>query len=193
MRLVFGLVLMLGIGLAGFAAYMAQQYISQSQRELAAARAAAQPAIETVDVLTLRNALKYGQRVTREDVLAIAWPKNGQPPSAFTEMAELFPENAEGPRYVLRAMEPGEPLLREKVTEPGQEAGITSLLSPGQRAFTIRVDVTTGVSGFLRPTDRVDIYWSGRGANGEITRLIDTNVRLIAVDQSFDQDRENKA
>ena len=193
MRLVFGLVLMLGIGLAGFAAYMAQQYISQSQRELAAARAAAQPAIETVDVLTLRNALKYGQRLTREDVLAIAWPKNGQPPSAFTEMAELFPENAEGPRYVLRAMEPGEPLLREKVTEPGQEAGITSLLSPGQRAFTIRVDVTTGVSGFLRPTDRVDIYWSGRGANGEITRLIDTNVRLIAVDQSFDQDRENKA
>jgi len=63
------------------------------------------------------------------------------------------------------------------VTEPGDIAGITSLLSPGMRAFTINVDVQSGVSGFLRPGDRVDIYWSGSlrtagGDNQNITRLI---------------------
>jgi pilus assembly protein CpaB len=61
------------------------------------------------------------------------------------------------------------------------------------RAFAIRVDVTSGVSGFLRPGDRVDVYWTGSppSGGGEFTKLIDTNVRLIAVDQSADEDRND--
>ena len=86
-------------------------------------------------------------------------------------------------------MEPNEPLMAVKLTAPGEDAGITSQLTRGMRAFTIQVNVTTGVAGFLRPTDRVDIYWTGRTGSGEITRLIDTAVRVIAVDQSADQDR----
>jgi pilus assembly protein CpaB len=63
------------------------------------------------------------------------------------------------------------------------------------RAFAIRVDVTSGVSGFLRPGDRVDVYWTGSppGGGGEFTKLIDTNVRLIAVDQSADEDISDAA
>ena len=57
------------------------------------------------------------------------------------------------------------PAVVEGVTtrqlEPGQDAGVSSRLSKGMRAFAIRVDVATGVSGFLRPGDRVDVYWSG--------------------------------
>jgi pilus assembly protein CpaB len=61
------------------------------------------------------------------------------------------------------------------------------------RALAIRVDVTSGVSGFLRPGDRVDVYWTGRSPNGdgEITRLIDTSVRIIAIDQIADEDRNS--
>ena len=189
MRIVFGLVLLMGIGLAGFAAYMAQQYIGQTQAELAQARAAADQVVETVDVYTARRALRYGERLTDEDVTTVPWPRRGAPPQAFTEAEELFPEGA-GTRHVLRAMEPGEPILPAKITEPGQEAGITSRLTSGMRAFTIQVNVTTGVAGFLRPTDRVDIYWTGRSGGEEITRLIEREMQLIAVDQSADQDRE---
>ena len=57
------------------------------------------------------------------------------------------------------------------------------------RAFTIRVDATSGVSGFLRPSDRVDVYWSGRSEIGEVTQLIEAGVRIIAIDQSADEDR----
>ena len=191
MRLVFGLVLLMGVGLAGFAVYMAQQYIGQTQAELAQARAAAQEVVETVDVYTARRALRYGERLDEEDVITISWPRRGQPPEAFTERNALFPEGA-GSRHVLRAMEPGEPILPAKITEPGKDAGITSRLSSGMRAFTIQVNVTTGVAGFLRPTDRVDIYWTGRSGGEEITRLIETEMRLVAIDQSADQDREER-
>ena len=40
MRLIFGLVLIMGLGLAGFADYMTQGYISKTQTELARERAA---------------------------------------------------------------------------------------------------------------------------------------------------------
>jgi pilus assembly protein CpaB len=54
--------------------------------------------------------------------------------------------------------------------------------------------VTSGVSGFLRPGDRVDVYWTGAGGEStalgrEITKLIETNVKIIAVDQIADTDR----
>jgi pilus assembly protein CpaB len=57
------------------------------------------------------------------------------------------------------------------------------------RAFAIKVDVASGVSGFLRPGDRVDVYWTGRapsGDGGEVTRLIESGVTLVAVDQTTD-------
>jgi pilus assembly protein CpaB len=58
------------------------------------------------------------------------------------------------------------------------------------RAFAISVDVSSGVSGFLRPGDHVDVYWtgsvhgSGDRNNQDITRLIEPSIELIAVDQS---------
>ena len=59
------------------------------------------------------------------------------------------------------------------------------------RAFAIKTDVTSGVSGFLRPGDRVDIYWTGKAQNRGVTKLIDANIRLIAINQSADEDRND--
>ena len=86
-------------------------------------------------------------------------------------------------------MEPDEPVLAAKVTEPGGDAGITARLDRGMRAFAIRVDVASGVSGFLRPGDVVDVYWTGERLDQEVTRLVETRVPIIAVDQTADADR----
>ena len=193
MRAVFALVLILGLGLAGFAAYSAQQYISQTQAELAQARANAQPNIETTEVFVAKRALSYGERLKEEDVEAIEWPKRSTPENVFLDKDDLFPDGEDALRTVLRAIEPGEPLMTVKLTRPGEDAGMTARLERGMRAFALRVNVTTGVSGFLRPGDRVDVYWTGRRGGDEITKLIDTNVELIAVDQQADTDRNRNA
>lgn len=190
MRFVFGLVLLAGIALAGMAVFMAQAYIGETQRQLAEARAAAGNNVETTPVWTARRQMRFGERLAEEDVVAINWPKNAIPPNAITDRDELF---GGAPRHVLRAMEVGEPLMPVKLTRPGEDAGITARLAPGKRAFTIDVNVTTGVAGFLRPTDRVDVYWTGRTQAGEVTRLLESGVTVIAVDQSADQDRTQSA
>lgn len=197
MRLVFGLVLVVGLGLAGFAVYMAKSYIEGYQAQLANERAQRAPAIELADVVIANRALKYGEVINKNDLRLVKYPARYVPEGSFNSAEEMFPQGENVPRRALRAMEAHEPILAVKVTEPGEEAGITSQLRPGERAFAIRVDVTSGVSGFLRPGDFVDIYWTGsvgraertqNDSTGEVTKLIDTSVRLIAVDQSANQD-----
>ncbi|KIC51172.1 Flp pilus assembly protein CpaB [Tateyamaria sp. ANG-S1] len=190
MRMVFGLVLLSGIALAGGAVYMAKNYIGQYQVALAAERAQRDKIVPTVPVYVAERQLKYGEVIAEEDVRKVDWPETALPEGAFTADNPLFVEGATGPRYVLRTMEKHEAVLAIKVTDPGEEAGLTSRLERGMRAFAIRVDVASGVSGFLRPGDRVDVYWTGRvdkdlgAARGEVTKLIQPAIQLIAIDQN---------
>ena len=202
MRLVFGLVLVLGIGLAGFAVYMAQDYIAQTQAERDRLAAEQRNAPRLVDVVVVKKALKYGERFTRADLEVIKVQDGKTPKGIFNAVVApqdgnkainpVFWEGETRPRSTLRSYEPYEPILGAKITEPGVDAGITANLSPGMRAFTINVDVSTGVSGFLRPGDRVDVYWSGQINGQDTAKLIDEAVRLIAINQSADADRSEE-
>lgn len=184
MRAVFGLVLIIGLGLAGFAVYMVKGYFDQQQAALNNERANAAQIIPTVDVIAVNRHIEYGETLTIEDVQIIKYVKPFLPEGVFLTAEELFPAGGDKLRVVLLPMAPFEPVLAVKVTEPGGDAGLTSRLAKGMRAYAVRVDVASGVSGFLRPGDRVDIYWTGRGIGGEVTKLIETGVSIIAVDQS---------
>ncbi|KHA51597.1 Flp pilus assembly protein CpaB [Sulfitobacter geojensis] len=189
MRMVFGLVLLVGIALAGGAVYLAKDRIAQYQYANAQAQAALAKIVPTQTVYVATGTLKYGQRLTKENVRAVNWPENAIPEGSFVDMATLFPENTDELRVVLRAIEKDEAIMALKVTEPGEDTGLTSRLERGQRAFTVKVDVSSGVSGFLRPGDKVDVYWTGRttgtrSESREVTKLIEAAVKLIAIDQS---------
>ena len=196
MRMVFGLVLVLGLGLAGFAAYMAKTYIDGYQRQLAIERQQRAPNIETVDVYVAARSLAFGEALREKDVRLVAYPKTALPEGVFTKPEQLFVPGAGMEREVLRSMIAREVILPMKVTKPGQDAGITSRLDAGMRAFAIKVDATSGVSGFLRPGDLVDVYWTGSigkgnvrtegDSSGEVTKLIETRMKIIAVDQNAD-------
>lgn len=198
MRLVFGLVLVLGLGLAGFAVFMAKSYIESYQAQLAKERSQRAPAIDLADVYVAKRPLKYGEPLLKKDVKLVSFPARYLPEGTFNTEEQLFPEGENEPRSVLRTMEANEAILAVKVTGPGESAGISSQLSRGERAFAIKVDVSSGVSGFLRPGDNVDIYWTGKvggqgvrtenDSTGDVTKLIETGVRLIAVDQQADID-----
>jgi len=195
MRIVFGLVLAVGIGLAGFAVYTVKGSMQAYKMQLAKERAGRPDNVPTVDVYIAAKPLRYGQSLKEDDVTLIKWPEKYAPEGVFATKEELFPENKPA-RFVLRAMEKNEAVMAVKVTEPGEDAGITSRLDRGMRAFAIKVDVSSGVSGFLRPGDRVDVYWTGRiesgdegfSRGGDVTKLIEAGVKLIAVDQQASGD-----
>lgn len=192
MKAVFGLVLVVGLGLAGTAVYMVRGHFEAQALQLAQERAIAAAAVPTVKVYAVTRAIGYGERLTPEDVALVDYAEPHLPEGVFREEAELFPDGPDELRTVLRPMEPNEPVLAVKVTEPGEDAGITSRLKAGMRAFTISVDATTGVSGFLRPGDRVDVYWSGTVEEGgraarQVTQLIEPGLVIVGIDQTADE------
>lgn len=191
MRMVFGLVLILGLALAGGAVFLVQDYVSKAQAELVRERAAREKLGPLVEVFVVKKTMEYGAPLTKDDVAVVLLPKKALPESVFTDEAALFPGTYEKPRYVVRQMERLEPVMAQKVTEPGEDVGLTARLEKGMRAFAIKVDVASGVSGFLQPGDRVDVYWTGAvgSVSGEITRLIEGSVNIVAIDQVANSER----
>lgn len=187
MRAVFGLVLILGVALAGGAVWLAKGYIEQNEARLAHAEQAQRAMVPTIEVYAAARTLEYGEPITEEDIRVIRYPEEFLPEGVFRTAEEMFPEGTEIPRIVLRPIEANEVFMDVKVTGPGEVAGLNQVLRPGMRAFAINVDVTSGVSGFLRPGDSVDVYWTGSVNRGsDFTRLILPTVKIIAVDQSAD-------
>ncbi|HCZ01332.1 MAG: Flp pilus assembly protein CpaB [Rhodobacterales bacterium RIFCSPHIGHO2_02_FULL_62_130] len=182
MRMIFGLVLIVGIALAGAAVYMAKGYINKTEFALQEELKIKARTGGLVELFVVNKPKNYGEQLTKDDVQMIYWPKNALPEAAFFDPAVLFPEDNTAPRYVLRQMEQFEPVLAMKVTEPGEQAGLNGSIERGMRAFAIKVDA----ADFLQPGDHVDIYWTGAvsGNDGELTRLIETKVKIIAVDRS---------
>lgn len=194
MRAVFGLVLIVGMGLAGFAIYMVQGYFQEQNANLALQRAALNEAVPTVDVYAVNRVMEHGEQITAEDIVMIKYAEPFLPEGVFRTEEELFSDGPEELRVVTRQMEANEPIMLAKVTAPGEVAGIAALIERGMRAFAIKVDVSSGVSGFLSPGDRVDVYWSGRvdgfdGGTGEVTQLIQAGIQLVAVDQTSESGR----
>ena len=217
MRAVFALVLLVGMALAGVAVYMAQNYMGQTQAALDRAKELQRKTGKLVEVYAVNKPLKFGDPLTRADVISV-WvqekyvpegafrvplegdaakaaaaapaaeaPKKGKDAEVAAPAPVLFPANEDKPRFVMRSLEMNEILLASRVTEPGQMAGLTGKLDPGMRAFQIKVDVASGVAGFVMPDDHIDIYWTGvssQNVSGEVTRLIESAIRVIAVDQA---------
>jgi pilus assembly protein CpaB len=189
MRAVFALVLLVGMGLAGMAVYMIQGYMSDLEGALRKEQAFNAEAGKLVQVYVFAKAKKYGDPLAEEDVQQIYWPEKALPKSIFRDKAVLFPENADGPRYITRSTEAFEPVLESRVTEPGQLANLTSKLEKGKRAFAIKVGTNSGISNFVKPDDYIDILWTGNvsGIEGGITRQIESAVLVIAVDNALNE------
>lgn len=188
MRIIFALVFLLGIGIAGFAAYAAMDQYRMLQAENAALRKKASRVVETKEVMLATRELRYGQTLREGDAEPALFPASAVPENSFVSIEELFGDEESEPRQIVRTIEPGEIIMATKVTKFGQDAGVSSRLKPGMRAFTINVSVSTGVAGFLQPGDRIDVYWTGNIGGQPSTRLLLQDIELIAIDQIADAD-----
>lgn len=194
MRIVFGLVLVAGLALAWFAVQQVQSYINAYKVALIEEKKISAQVFPTLLVAIANREIKYGDEVTEGDVRYIKWPETSLPVGAFIEGdGMLFSPDGQY-RTALRKIYPNKPILDAFVSPIGGDAGLISRLAPGTRAFTISVSETSAVSGFIKPGDLVDIYWSGNVARTsgpgyeDHTMLVMSNVKIIAVDQTADVD-----
>jgi pilus assembly protein CpaB len=121
--------------------------------------------------------------VTAENVNEIPWYTNTLPEGAFATKEDLL---GGGRRIVLSALNRGEPVLRSKVTGPGQRASLATQLEEGKRAVTVQVDDVRGVAGFVLPGDFVDIIMIADDVSSRRQSYSDIlleHVKVLAIDQ----------
>src|SRR5258707_11855197 len=93
---------------------------------------------------------------------------------------------------VRKNLDTGSLVTSENVLPRGDRGFLASVLEPGTRAISIKVDAETGVSGLIKPGDYVDVLLTQVSANADVARraLSETllqNVRIIAIDQEIVQ------
>jgi pilus assembly protein CpaB len=179
MRVVFGLVFVVGLLIASAAVFLARSFLTQQEAAAAFQMEVLDRTGGLVEVVVASKPKDYGDVLDAKDVQTILWPKNALPEGVFTDITTLFPEGETSPRYINRRIEVFEPISQVKVTEPGQQAGLNGALEAGMRAFAINVEV----SDLLQVGDHVDVYWTGTPESGgaEITRLIENRLKIIAI------------
>ena len=185
MRIVFALVLFVGVAIAGGAVYLAMERFNQYETALADKSKTQVVSVQMKTVYVAAAALEYGQQLTKEGIRAIQVPLDSAPETSFTEEMILLGTGKDRDfRTIIRAMDVGEFIMSTKISGLGEDAGVSTRLDAGMRAFAISVDVASGVSGFLRPGDNVDVYWTGKHKKEIVTKLILESLTLIAIDQS---------
>jgi pilus assembly protein CpaB len=78
----------------------------------------------------------------------------------------------------------GEPLLQSKLAAEGEKGGLSSVLAPGQRAVTVKVNEIMGVAGFALPGNFVDVMVNmPDGENQPVSKIVIERIRVLAVAQ----------
>jgi pilus assembly protein CpaB len=157
----------------------------------------AQPAPAPValsEVLVVSGDVPMGANVG-EHLAWQEWPTAGVNPNFITREAapnaleELRTAIARVPIYA------GEPLRRNKLVGDGQSL-MSSILPSGRRAVAVQISADTSAGGFILPNDYVDVIMTRRAENGSatgfVTETILENVKVLAIDQTIQEDEEGK-
>jgi len=192
MRLGSVLMLVAATVLAVLAGLLAQSWLEAQRR--VSVPVTAQPRVSTSKIVVAAQPLRFGMELGAANLREVEWGTSTLPAGASASIAELLKGNER--RVVLAAIEPGEPILRWKITGPGQRAGLSSVIAAGLKAVTIRVTDVLGVAGFVLPGDRVDVLYTKADPGvdkKQFTEVLLQNVRVLAVDQLADDRSEKPA
>jgi pilus assembly protein CpaB len=149
-------------------------------------------AVATRTVVVAGSPLRFGTQLAPTALREVEWPEGAIPAGTFTSINDLL---ADGKRIVLAAIEPNEPILRQKITGPGQRATLSAVIQVGMKAVTVRVNDVEGVGGFVLPGDHVDVLMTRQGmekGSGNNDVVIQ-NTRVLAVDQIADDSTDKPA
>jgi pilus assembly protein CpaB len=178
------IVLALAVAAGGTFAYGTYQYMQNAPQAAAGASS-----IPTSAVIVAANDLQIGAELKQEDLRAVQWPSNAVPAGAFAR-----PEDLIG-RGLIMPVTTNEPFLPSKLASKDAGAGLPPVIPEGQRALSVRVNDVVGVAGYVLPGTRVDVVATMNPTQNQTditSKVILTNVQVVAAGTKIEQDEKNK-
>ena len=130
--------------LAAVGVFLITQYLRTKEGELGLSA-------ELIPVMVANADIATYTKVDKSMFHSIEIPKKFVQPSSLKN-----PDEIDG-RVSLIPILKGEQILTTMLSGAGQSAGLALKIRPGYRAVSVGVDAISGVSGLLRPGDKVDV------------------------------------
>ena len=194
MRLTSVLSILFAVLLAAAAAFMARNYIDQqlASNVTAPQQQAAEPAAPQRTIVVATQRMGFGTLIEAAALEEIPWASDRLPAGTFETIDDvIIGQDEDQRRFAIATIEAGEPVFASKITAPGERAKLSTALTPGLRAMSIRVNDVLGVAGFVLPGDRVDVLLTRRDHGDTIVDVLLQGVRVLAIDQMADERRDD--
>jgi pilus assembly protein CpaB len=136
-----------------------------------------------VEVVVAANDIPVGSKVADGDVKLVRFPVAVLPSNIFHLKTSVVGRGA------ILPIAKGEFFLPNKLAGENAGSGMQSLIPPGMRAVSVRVNEVIGVAGFVVPGTRVDVLLTGNpsGASDQQTTTVLENVAVIATGQKLER------
>jgi pilus assembly protein CpaB len=177
------------------AGYVAKNMASSPPTEIVV-EGPKQPSISLNEVLVLSGDVPMGQPVG-DQLKWEPWPADSISDGFITKEAEPDAIDKLKDSVARVSLYAGEPLRRAKLVGNGQSF-MSSILPSGMRAVATQISADTSAGGFILPNDYVDVIMTRRAAQGTgagdgfSTETILKNIRVLAIDQTIQEDEEGK-
>jgi pilus assembly protein CpaB len=141
------------------------------------------------DVIVAANNLQVGARVEEHDIRVIRIPISDLPPGAPRKRSDVIGHG------VIIPISQGEFILPNRLAAENAGSGLPSLIPPGMRAVSVRVNEVVSVAGFVTPGTRVDVLLTGTpgGGGDEETTTVLQNVAVLASGHTLERTATGEA
>lgn len=177
-------VLVVAIGAAGMAAYLAHGMLGEREPTIVEVEA---PKVQQIEILVSAGNIPMGDRLETNRLIWKPWPDDAITANMITKKANPDALEVYGSAIARTPIFEGDPVIRQRVIKPDEGGFMAALLPEGMRAISVRISAETGAGGFILPNDRVDVLLTRdvRGRSGRVSETVLTNVRALAIDQTF--------
>jgi pilus assembly protein CpaB len=143
----------------------------------------ARASMATSQVVVAARDIQLGTALTQDMIKTTEWPASALPDGAITDLKALEA------RVVRTAVQRGEAILEKKLAPVGTKGGLSSVISEGKRAVTVRVNEVVGVAGFALPGNLVDVMVNVRDQQDKsVSKIVLEQILVLAVAQEANRD-----
>lgn len=140
-------------------------------------------AVATRRVVTAKAEIPLGAAIQEYALQVEEIPEPIVPDGAFSDPALIVGRVARVDIF------PGEVMVPGRLAAEGTTAGLEAKITPGKRAWGLRVDDVSGLAGMVQPNSRVDVLLTIGGSNA---RLFMPNMRVLAMGSEVQQNEQGE-
>lgn len=141
-----------------------------------------------IDVIVAADDLQVGARVEEHDIKIIRIPVADLPSGAPRRRSDVLGHG------VIIPITKGEFILPTKLAGENAGSGLPSLIPPGMRAVSVKVNEVVSVAGFVTAGTRVDVLLTGTpngGAEPQTTTVLQ-NVAVLAAGSKLERNQNGE-